>query len=80
MIVLPLVTLMFSGSTRADPKATVRPARNPDPNIVTAVPPAAGPEAGVIEMIIGLGNATGWLPTAIKQVLLVAFPMFTENP
>ena len=40
------------------PKLTVAPARKPVPVMVTAVPPAAGPVLGAIEVTVGAGLAT----------------------
>jgi hypothetical protein len=40
------------------PRLTVCPARNPVPVIVTAVPPAAVPDAGEIPVSVGVGLDT----------------------
>ena len=37
------------------PNFTVAPDRNPVPVIVTAVPPAAGPELGAMPVTVGAG-------------------------
>jgi hypothetical protein len=37
------------------PRLTVAPDWNPVPVMVTAVPPAAGPELGAIELTVGAG-------------------------
>ena len=37
------------------PNFTVAPVKNPVPVIVTAVPPAAGPDAGAIPVTVGAG-------------------------
>jgi hypothetical protein len=50
-VALTTVTLVAA----VPPNFTVAPERNPVPVIVVAVPPAAGPEAGAIDVTVGAG-------------------------
>jgi hypothetical protein len=45
----------FTPVAAVPPRLTVAPATNPEPVMVTAVPPATGPEFGVIELTVGAG-------------------------
>ena len=54
-----IVVLLFTSTPEAvvPPKATVAPAANPVPEIVTDVPPAVGPEVGLTVLTVGAAAA-----------------------
>ena len=79
LIVLLLVRVIVALTACVVPKATVRPGKKPEPVIVTVVPPAGEPEDGLTPVIVGFAALTAWLPTAIRQALLVTPPIVTEK-
>jgi hypothetical protein len=53
--VIVVLLLTLTPVAAVPPRLTVAPVWNPVPVIVTAVPPLAGPELGVIEITVGAG-------------------------
>ena len=63
-----------------DPNATAAPLTNPVPVMVTAVPPAAGPEVGLmvdanghLAVVAGEASAAHWLNVGAGELLVLAW-------
>ena len=93
VVALILVVLLTTTPVAlVPPIVTVLPAMNPEPVIVTAVPPAVDPLAGDMAITVGggapdvtvtLSKLTGWFDTsrAIKPLLsVVSFAVITSAP